>query len=450
MREEYSSARVDHQCLPAQRAPSCQHERRLPPRNLQEDEMIGKPHLLAFALIASLTSFGCPDPNSTPTETSGSTGGVGLDAATADASPAPAAPDAMMSPGPEAGPTPPPVDAALAMVDAAPAPIDGAGPGPLDGGSAAPGAPVFTEFPVTTQQPGRIVAGKDGMYFTAGDAIGRIAMDGQITAFKIPPPLFGGTADIAPGPDGNIWVARIGRMDRLSPDGVFTSFPIPAGIADPCCLTTGPDQALWFASSSGDAIVRLTVTGVFTPFKLPAKTRPTDIVTGPDRALWFGINDFDTETLTAAGRIGRMTVGGEFSAYGFSASAGPNRLAVGSDMRIWVTSTGAAVAGAFSPTSINTPPGPSGGPSAFLWTFAPGMGGMATAEDGTLWFAIGSRVAIGRILPPRTGGLTASLTSLMYKEFSDGVTAPTRDIAAGPDRTLWYTTTTLKIGRIKY
>src|SRR5258706_4683447 len=85
--------------------------------------------------------------------------------------------------------------------------------------------------------------------------------------------------------------------------GTITEFPIPTAGSQPEGITSGPDQALWFAEGGGDKIGRITTSGTITAFTLPtADSRPYRITSGPDQALWF--------TEAQGNKIGRISTGG--------------------------------------------------------------------------------------------------------------------------------------------
>jgi hypothetical protein len=93
-------------------------------------------------------------------------------------------------------------------------------------------------------------------------------------------------------------------IDRITPAGVRTRFPLPATGLEPNDITLGPDGALWFTEYSGNAIGRMTIDGTVTnTFPVPtAGANPSGLTTGPDGAIWF--------TELAAAKIGRLVVPG--------------------------------------------------------------------------------------------------------------------------------------------
>ncbi|MDQ3724538.1 MAG: hypothetical protein M3335_01390 [Actinomycetota bacterium] len=116
-----------------------------------------------------------------------------------------------------------------------------------------PGGKV-TRFPA--KEPGSIVRGPGGVWFTAADLrVGRITSAGKMTMFQIPGR--GYLNDIAAGPDGNLWFTqyRPNRLVRLTPGGKMTRFELPKDMTGSGGLTVGPDGNLWFVDSRDDEVV---------------------------------------------------------------------------------------------------------------------------------------------------------------------------------------------------
>src|SRR6476620_7792943 len=94
--------------------------------------------------------------------------------------------------------------------------------------AAGPGEVAIFHLPHQESHPQGIACGPDGnVWFTeqAGDAIGRITPEGEVTEFSLP-------ADAAPkaiagGPDGNVWFTESGQIGRITPGGQITEFPLP-------------------------------------------------------------------------------------------------------------------------------------------------------------------------------------------------------------------------------
>src|SRR5207248_6579134 len=69
-------------------------------------------------------------------------------------------------------------------------------------------------------------------------------------------------------------------------------------------IVSGSDGNLWFTEEMAGQIGRVSKTGVFKEFALPAATsEPQGIASGPDKNLWF--------TEYGAGKIGRITTAGK-------------------------------------------------------------------------------------------------------------------------------------------
>lgn len=161
---------------------------------------------------------------------------------------------------------------------------------------------VLTEFqlPGTDRSPRGIVTGPDGdLWFVESHfnhtAIGRITTKGDVTEY----PLGGSEtdqlqpSDIVAAPDGNLWFSQghpsapQGEVGRITPKGVITLFPFPAG-GRPGGMAVGADGNVWVADGGGNAIVRISPTGGIRPFALPRRnSQPYEITAGKDGRMWF-------------------------------------------------------------------------------------------------------------------------------------------------------------------
>jgi virginiamycin B lyase len=148
------------------------------------------------------------------------------------------------------------------------------------------------ESPVTTAsaQPWGIAAGPDGaMWFTeqCGNKIGRFS--GSVTnEFPIPTTL-SSPQQIASGPDGNLWFTETGvhQIGRITTGGTITEYPIPTSTSIDG-IAAGPDGAMYFVETGAQKIGRITTTGVVTEMAIPGYAgNPAIIVLGPDNAMWF-------------------------------------------------------------------------------------------------------------------------------------------------------------------
>ena len=273
--------------------------------------------------------------------------------------------------------------------------------------------------------PAEIAAGPDGnLWFTEtdGDAIGRITPSGVVTEFLEGISENSGPLGITAGPDGNLWFTEYdaGRIGRITPAGVVTEFS--AGItpgSSPRSIVTGADGNLWYTDTNGRRIGRITPAGVVTEFSIDG-TGPGAIAAGPDGNVWW----------TEMGAIGRITPAGDFTRftgpYGFLMG-----MATGPDGNLWVTesfgpirrvNTAGTITGTFTLPAEISPFGITAGP------------------DGNLWFTDSGYDSIGRITPAGAIAIVSTGVSL---------DSDPRDITAGPDGNLWFTEQAAdQIGRV--
>ena len=120
--------------------------------------------------------------------------------------------------------------------------------------------------------------------------IGRITTEGTISDFPIPTAA-SGPWGIALGPDNNLWFTeqaanQIARMLGNDPDTV-DEFTIPTAASGAQNITSGSDGNLWFTEMAASRIGRITPAGVITEFPLPAGRGPIGITAGPDGNVWF-------------------------------------------------------------------------------------------------------------------------------------------------------------------
>ena len=130
--------------------------------------------------------------------------------------------------------------------------------------------------------------------------------------------------------------------------GVVTAeYPMPAGTDSPNSITSGPDGNLWFTEGPGNAIGRITTSGVITEFPLPDTTRVFDITAGPDGNLWFP--EFDNN------KIGRITPAGEITEFPIpTADSGAYGITQGPDGNLWFTEFRNAQVGMLRPPAATT------------------------------------------------------------------------------------------------
>jgi streptogramin lyase len=210
----------------------------------------------------------------------------------------------------------------------------------------------LTEFalPFSSCQPNQIVTGPDGnLWFTEDaatpigngqdeDHIGRITPDGTITKFGLPT-VFSGPLGIATGLDGNVWFTESAAtlvspgqfrnfIGRITPDGTITEFQVPTPYAEPLDIVVGSDGNLWFTEFNGQAVERITPSGVISEFRSASFIGGLGITTGPDGNLWL--------TQSTGSYVVRLTTAGAATFYSTpTPNAYPLGITVGPDGNIW-------------------------------------------------------------------------------------------------------------------
>lgn len=261
-------------------------------------------------------------------------------------------------------------------------------------------------------EPWGVTAGADGaVWFSDGDAIGRITPGGAVRQYPIPTQS-SGTGWMHLGPDRAVWFAErnVGKIGRITVSGRVTEYAVPSGPDSvPQGITTGSDGALWFTEQGANKIGRLTLTGQFTEYQVPTPNAgPLGITSGPDGALWF--------TERGAGQVGRMTLDGHFTEYTLPAGAFVQRITAGPDGALWFSELRANKLGRITTDGHYTDYPVSGGPV-----------GITTGPDGALWYAGYSGNLIGRMT---TNG---QVTTYPVPTPNSGPL----QIAVGPDAALW-------------
>jgi virginiamycin B lyase len=199
-------------------------------------------------------------------------------------------------------------------------------------------------IPGSENDPSDIVVGPDSMIWFQGlEMIGRIDPDGNVTRWRSSngDQQVGLPRAMTVGPDGAIWFTDESvppRITRVTNDGNFRSFPIPASSSGLTMsgIASGPDAALWFTESSDvhdtlvSAIGRMGTDGHYAHWPVPtARSTPMRITGGPDGALWF--------TERSAGRIGRISTAGNITEFALPAGTSPFDITAGLDGALWFT-----------------------------------------------------------------------------------------------------------------
>ena len=90
---------------------------------------------------------------------------------------------------------------------------------------------------------------------------GEVSPGGRVRLFGVRSP-FGGISDIAPGPDGSVWLSeQAGLVARISPGGTVNQLALPSPSSNPDGIAAGPGRTVWIAETGADAIVKVTLPG---------------------------------------------------------------------------------------------------------------------------------------------------------------------------------------------
>ena len=176
----------------------------------------------------------------------------------------------------------------------------------------------ITEFPVPTPAGGyppsleSITAGPNDAIWAVDSDNGRvdeISHDGRVESFPIPGVsndltglrTFGG---IVAGADGNLWFGANpnailegfgsrgaidpGTIDRITPEGVVTAFPLPLGGVGVASLAAGP-TGVWFTDPAADRVGEIDDSGHVVEFGAPTPSDigSTGLAIGPDGDAYY-------------------------------------------------------------------------------------------------------------------------------------------------------------------
>ena len=286
---------------------------------------------------------------------------------------------------------------------------------------------VVTEFSTgitSGAHPANIAAGPDGnLWFTerSTNSIGRITPEGTVTEFS------SGITSAAPygivlGPDGNLWFTERDGVARITTNGTVTEYAAAGGNFEG--ITVGPDGNLWFvgyvtvASITTSGSVTEYTTGITHAANLQA------IAAGPDGNLWF--------TEADATKIGKITTSGtvtEFST-GITASSSPWYIVAGSDRNLWFTESNAGNVGKITTGGIVTEYSDD---TLNAYPF-----GITAGPDGNLWFTTENSATIAKIT---TDGVVTT--------YPIGVSDIPTGLTFGPDGNLWYAESNDRIARVQ-
>jgi streptogramin lyase len=259
-----------------------------------------------------------------------------------------------------------------------------------------------------------IAAGPDGnLWFTNPQAntsrqIGKITTSGIISFYPTQDLPLG----VGAGPDGNMWTIESSHVASITPAGVETEYPISGGGSPG--IVAGPDGNIWFTEAN-TSLGDVTPAGVVTEYSSLSPTFGTlsSVCSGPDDALWFvGVT---------SGNIGRLTTGGQLTnSYSLNIGSTPDFGALGADGNVWFSEIVPSRVGNITPSGTITSY-PTLSPNATPWA-------MAAGGDGNIWFM---EVAYGQV---------ASITpSGIVTEYPLAGTFAFQGVTGGPDGNVWYT-----------
>lgn len=252
-------------------------------------------------------------------------------------------------------------------------------------------------------------------------------------------------ANIAVGPDGNLWYTDLAAnvIGHIKTDGTVVT-PIPLGNtqAAPTTIAQGPNNDLWFTELNASAIGHITAADTANPVlanEFPTATAnsgPTGITLGPDGNMWF--------TEGSAGKIGQILTSasgshpaGFVTEFSVRAGANPWAITMGPDGNLWFTETNPGthqgiigkITNAGQANQAITEVAIAGSTANFSGTDFTNSS-ITIGPDHNLWFTEPANNKIGQIT-----------TAGVVHEFTSGIStgsAPT-GITSGQDGNVWFT-----------
>lgn len=271
-----------------------------------------------------------------------------------------------------------------------------------------------------------IVAGRgDNMWFIVSDEIGRITPQGSVLMFpKSRTPSYV-MANLALGPDGNIWFTKLsverevgksaGKIGRITPEGNLAEYSLPDGIS-PFAISAGRDGSLWFSAfeesiSANPKKVRLgqiTTNGTISENKITTNTwwsfNTLSVANNGDIILLFPGDALPIREYRHGGELVKMTEDG------FSPADDPSvrDLAIADDGSVWVSDSGQDLVGHLMPNGwLDEFHFPSSHQE--VWRTGPDgadydpffkLGGIAIDQVGNVWVAETKKGLIAKLSQP--------------------------------------------------
>ena len=129
------------------------------------------------------------------------------------------------------------------------------------------------------------------------------------------------------GPDGNVWFASRGRLNRITPTGRIRSFTHPR-LNRAVALTAGGDGNVWFLTTANPRAGRVTPTGQISFYTEPGLSfDDSPVMTpGPDDELWFTTQGERLGRVLSPGGVTTVDVGVEVT----------GGLGLGPDGNLWI------------------------------------------------------------------------------------------------------------------
>jgi streptogramin lyase len=243
---------------------------------------------------------------------------------------------------------------------------------------------------------------------------------------------------ITKGPDNNLWATEFydNKIARTTTGGAVTECTTPTTNSNPVHIVSGPDGALWFTELGGK-VGRITTSGTFTEYPLPAYTEPYGITVGPDNNLWITEAGFgQIVEMHTDGSLGTtVTLPGATP----SDSRSPHSITTGPDGNLWVTEAApgrANIARITTAGSVTEFPLPK-----TIATDYAQPEDIVSGPDSNLWFTIPGDADYPMGRTPVTHSELGRITttgSISYFTVPTPFSSP-YGLTVGPDGALWFT-----------